>query len=117
MVGARLARDGALAVEGVPTVEVLILRLIGAIGGSVIAVAIVPPGAWLPIRRLSVSLASGMMLTPIFRHYMGWPGDPDSIIAAACIVSACGWWIWHAIIRSLEAEWFQAWLQARSNRM
>lgn len=84
-------------------IEVYAYRLIGAIGGAVIAVSIVPPGTVLPLRRTLVSLSTGLMIEPILRRYIGWPPEPDTIIAAACIVSTCSWWIWHAVIRALSA--------------
>lgn len=83
--------------------EIYLDRLIGAVGGAVIAVAIVPPGTWFPLRRTIVSLASGFMLEPILRRYLGWLSEADTIIASACIVSTCSWWIWHAVIKALDA--------------
>lgn len=88
--------------------EVYIDRIIGAIGGALIAPALIPPGTWFPLRRTLVSLLSGFMLEPIPRHYLGWQADADSIIAAACIVSTISWWTWHAVIRMIEAGWIQS---------
>lgn len=82
--------------------EIYALRLIGAAGGAVIAVAIVPPGTGFPLRRTLVSMFSGFMLEPIFRRYVGWLPEVDTIIASACVVSACSWWTWHALIRALN---------------
>lgn len=86
-------------------VEIYLDRLIGAIGGAVIAVAIIPPSTWFPFRRSMVSLFSGMLLEPIFRRYLGWQPDDDTIIASACIVAALSWWTWHGVIRAIEAGW------------
>lgn len=82
--------------------EIYALRLLGAAGGAVIAVAIVPPGTWFPMRRATVSMFSGFMLEPIFRRYVGWLPEGDTVLASACIVSACSWWTWHAVIRALD---------------
>lgn len=95
--------------------EIYLDRVMGAIGGAIIAVAIIPPGTWFPLRRTTVSLATGFMLEPIFRRYAGWLPEADNIIASACIVSTCSWWIWHGVIKAINAEWFQSWLARKTS--
>lgn len=85
--------------------EIVLDRAIGTVGGFVIACWLVPPGRWLPLRRAGVAGVSGMMLTPLLAHYFAWEQNADNIIGAACIVSCCSWWAWHAALKALDAGW------------
>lgn len=84
----------------------LAMRLIGGLGGSLIAIVVVQPDT-LPgvFKRLLVSLSSALMITPILARYLGWDDTPDSVIAAACIVAAVAWWVWHSLIRLAQSGW------------
>lgn len=82
--------------------EIYVLRFAGAIGGAVIAAALVPPGTWFPLRRTLVSLSTGFLLGGVWQWKLGWPNEPDLIAGASCIVSTLSWWCWHAFIRALE---------------
>jgi len=90
--------DGYLAI--------LALRLIGGLGGSLIAIVVVQPDTPFGLlKRLSASLLSAGFLTPKLAGYLGWGDDPDSVMAAACIVSAIAWWVWHSLIRLFQSGW------------
>lgn len=102
MVVGETARTAGVNVEGIPSATILILRLIGAAGGALIAVAIVPSDH-LPYRRTLVAIVSGLMLTPILRRYLHWSPEPDNIVAASCIVGALSWWTWHAAVLGSKA--------------
>jgi len=90
--------DGYLALLG--------MRLLGGLGGALIAIVVVQPDTLSGLfRRLLVSLSSALMITPILAYYLGWDSSPDSVIAAACIVSAVAWWVWHSLIRLAQSGW------------
>lgn len=92
--------------------EILVYRFIGSVGGAVIASAIIQPNRF-PLRRIIVSIFSGMMGTPVLMRYLGWPIELDLIVAGACFVSFSAWQSWHAVIMALEAEWFKGWLKRK----
>ncbi len=86
--------------------DILAMRLVGGVGGSLIAIVIVQPNTIAGLfKRLVVSLSSATMLTPVLVEYLDWDDTPDSVIAAACIVAAVAWWVWHSLIRAAQAGW------------
>jgi len=87
--------------------DILLMRLLGGLGGSLIAIVIVQPETIAGLfKRLLVSLSSSTMLTPILTDYLDWDDDADSVIAASCIVAAVAWWVWHSLIRAAQAGYF-----------
>lgn len=93
------------AVDGLPSAEILALRVAGAVGGAVIALALVPAERHFPPDRIVVSLISGIVGAAPLRDYLGWERSPDNIVAAACFIAAVSWWSWQAIIAALQAGW------------
>lgn len=83
--------------------EIYLLRLAGAVGGAIIAPALIPPGTWFPLRRTLVGVLSGFLLGGAWQWYFAWPNEPDLISGASCIISTCSWWAWHAVIKALDA--------------
>lgn len=81
----------------------LTYRLIGSIGGSAIAIAIVQPYTLSGLlKRLAVSLTSGMMFAPVAIAYLEWPVTRDNIIASSCVAAAIAWGVWHCLIRAAQ---------------
>lgn len=90
--------------DQITTAADLAYRVIGSIGGSAIAVAIVQPYTFPGLlKRLAVSLTSGMMFSPIALSYLEWPITRDNIIASACVTAAVAWTFWHYAIRAAQA--------------
>jgi len=93
-------------IDGGGYLDILALRFLGGLGGSLIAVAIVQPDTAAGLgKRLLVSLSSALTITPIMARYLDWDDTPDSVIAAACIVAAVAWWVWHSLIRLAQSGW------------
>lgn len=82
--------------------EIYLLRLAGAVGGAIIAPALIPPGTWFPLRRTAVAVVSGFLLGGVWQWQLGWPNEPDLISGASCITSTLSWWTWHAVIKALD---------------
>lgn len=88
-----------------PLLEILSLRLVGATGGGLIALVLIPSTPWrLRSRRMFVSVAMGLMLEPALRNYLDWPATEENIIASACIVGAVSWWAAQGIIRLIQIK-------------
>lgn len=87
----------------------LLFRLIGAVGGTIIALALMEPRSWKDlIQRTLVCLVSGILCVELVSEYvLGWtaePLPPGKVIAASCLTAAGSWWIAHAIIRIINAR-------------
>ena len=76
-------------------------RVVGAVGGSFIALVIVEPGTWLgAAKRGSVSFICGMFFADVIADYLDWSMIvPNRIIVASALSAMTGWWICDGIIR------------------
>jgi hypothetical protein len=88
-------------------IDIVLMRIIGGLGGSLIAIR----GFFI---RLEVSLISSIFFTGKLAGYLRWGDDPDSVIAAACIVAAVAWWVWHSLIRLAQSGWLP-WIGRRGH--
>lgn len=84
-------------------------RLIGALGGTIIALALIEPRSWRGLaQRAIVSMVSGTLcMEPFAEYILRWPSpilSPSRIIAASCITAAASWWIAHGAIRLIQAR-------------
>ncbi|UYQ70951.1 hypothetical protein OF122_12875 [Pelagibacterium flavum] len=86
--------------EAVATIAV---KFGGAVLGAALALTFQPPktisGA---LRRLGLSIPSGMIFHPQLAEWLQWPRNWDNDFAAIVLTSAISWWIFGAIVRVLE---------------
>ena len=81
-------------------------RLVGALGGAVVALAMSNDAkSWSGLRkRFYVSMVFGLFLADPIADWMKWDMTlPRRIVAASCTASMLGWWIMHALIRVVQA--------------
>jgi hypothetical protein len=88
-----------------PTDE-LAYRLIGAVGGTIIALALVEPRTWRGLlQRAIVSLFCGVLLAEPVADYLDWSSlSPSRVLAASCLTAAGSWWIAHAVLRIIKTR-------------
>lgn len=79
-----------------PTPEVLtglILKLIGSVCGTVLALIFAPPRSRRDFRRRGAfSLIAGVVMVPVVRHFVPMANDPETLVAVACITAFVSWW-------------------------
>lgn len=71
----------------------LILKLIGSVCGTVLALIFAPPRSRRDFkRRGAFSLISGMVLVPVVKHFFPIADDPETLVAVACVTAFISWW-------------------------
>lgn len=87
----------------------LILKLIGSMVGSVLALIFAPPRNMRDFRRRgSFSLISGVFMTPVVRHFVETSNDPETVVAVAAITAFASWWAAGTFLRIVRAgKWGQ----------
>lgn len=85
-------------------VGALVLKLIGATAGAVLALVFVPPRTRRGfVRRLSAALIFGVVFAAPVRMWAGFSDDAEGMIAAACLTGFVSWWIMGSAVRLARA--------------
>jgi hypothetical protein len=81
----------------------LIVKLLGALGGAVLAVVFVPPRTIKGfVRRITAALIAGPMFGPYAQAWAGFSDTWEGMAGAACLVAFASWWLMGAIKRALD---------------
>lgn len=85
------------------TIGVMILKGIGAVSGTAMALLVKPPKTLAEfITRLSCSILSGILFATPVRERIGWAMTDEYIIASATIAAFVAWWLMAAVVRIIE---------------
>ena len=79
--------------------ESVILKVSGALSGTVLALVFIPPRTIAGlIRRTVASLICGPIFSPITHGYLRWPDEWQHWLAAAALTSFVSWWLLGVIV-------------------
>jgi hypothetical protein len=91
-----------------PTPEIvtgLVLKMIGSVCGTILALVFSPPRNRREFRRrASFSLIAGVALTPVATYFLPIGNDPESLVATACGTAFVSWWV-AGTLRRVIAAW------------
>lgn len=74
----------------------LILKLLGSVAGTVLALIFALPKNWRDFQRRGMfSLLAGVVLTPfaltVLRRFIDIPADPETLVAVAAMTAFASW--------------------------
>lgn len=79
--------------------EGVLIKLGGAIAGSVLALVFLPPKTLAGFfRRSTASLICGPIFAPVVHSYLLWPGEWEHWLASAALTSFISWWLLGAVV-------------------
>jgi len=82
---------------------VLLLKVIGAAAGAVLALVFVPPRTLQGFfRRGAAALISGPIFAPFVQAWAGFSNDADGLISAACLTAFGSWWLMGTAVRIIR---------------
>lgn len=86
--------------SGPEIVAAIVLKAIGAIAGTFVALVFLPPRRWKEfLARAMVGPVVGIISAPHVRDYLGWPATEESIVSSAALGAFISWWGLGAILR------------------
>lgn len=78
----------------------LLLKLVGAFAGAVLALVFQPPKNRAEfVTRAVFSVLSGFLFGDIVRDYFKWPEDWQMLLAAGAVTAALSWFCMGAVVR------------------
>lgn len=81
-----------------------IAKAVGAVLGSILALAFLPPNNMRDFVTRSVfSLISGFVFSDPVRVWLKWDADISMNMAAASLTALASWWVWGAVVRLIGA--------------
>lgn len=84
---------------------VLAYRLVGAISGAFTALVFIQPRTMREfLRRAGATVVAGLILTHPLRLQLGWPSEPEYIMASAAIVAFTSWFAMGAVVGWVRAQ-------------
>jgi hypothetical protein len=85
--------------------EGMLIKLAGAIAGTVLALVFIPPRTLAGFfRRTTASLICGPIFAPVLHGYLVWPNAWEHWLAAAALTSFLSWWLLGVIV-SAAKKW------------
>lgn len=73
--------------------EGVIIKLAGAVAGTVLALVFLPPKTLAGFfRRSTASLICGPIFAPVVHSYLLWPSAWEHWLASAALTSFISWW-------------------------
>lgn len=82
----------------------LILKLLGSVAGTALALIFAPPRNWRDFRRRGAfSLISGVVFTPFVKHFIELSADAETTVAVACMTAFASWWCAGALLKLVRA--------------
>lgn len=83
--------------------ESAIIKLAGALAGTVLALVFLPPRTlWGFFRRTVASLICGPIFAPIVQAYLAWPNEWEHILASAALAAFISWFVLGIIVSSAK---------------
>jgi hypothetical protein len=94
--------------------ESLLIKIIGALAGAVLALVFIPPKTFTGFtRRMTASLIVGPIFSPVVHSYMLWPDKWEHHLAAAALTAFLSWWMLGVIINAVR-KWLTAKVEGSS---
>lgn len=79
------------------------IRILGSIAGSVLALSLMPPRSIAGfVRRAVTSLIFGFIFAAPLREWLEWLPTSENTLASACAASFVSWWVMGSIIRIIR---------------
>lgn len=84
--------------------EGIIVRLLGVLAGSFLALAFLPPRSISGfVRRGLSALVFGFVFAPIVHDYLQWPATDERVLASGAVSAFISWWIMGLAKRVIES--------------
>lgn len=85
--------------------EGVIIKLAGAVAGTILALVFIPPHTLAGFfRRSTASLICGPIFSPVLHSYLLWPNAWEHWLAAAALTSFLSWWLLGVVV-SVAKRW------------